>query len=106
MIGNYPQESYENTDQFRVSGSGFPIYPPLSEPANVTDMKTSADIRCKSSMSYIRDDPEPEQVSSSASDAFRSLLVGQASDGLGGDLLKKLEEAISRGDHKYEYHDC
>ena len=68
--------------------------------------KSSAEnpFRCKSSMSYLRDDPEPafqENINSSAaSETFKSLLVGQSTEGLGGDLLKKLEEAISRGDHK------
>ena len=67
--------------------------------------KSSAEnpFRCKSSMSYLRDDPEPafqENNSSSASQTFKSLLVGQSTEGLGGDLLKKLEEAIGRGDHK------
>ena len=104
--GGYPQESYENTDQFRYnSGTGHPIYPPLSEPSNITDArKSSAEnpFRCKSSMSYLRDDPEPafQDGSSVASETFKSLLVGQSNEGLGGDLLKKLEEAISRGDHK------
>ena len=107
--GYIAQESYENTDQLRHGQSqsqGQPIYPPLSEPGNVTDYKkTSADnpFRCKSSLSYVRDEPEPftNNKNPTAAESFRSLLVGPGQgQGQGGDLLKKLEDAISRGDHK------
>jgi len=110
--GFIPQESYENTEQYRnnVSGSSQPIYPPLSEPGNISDYKkTSADnpFRCKSSMSYSREEPESVMINSNSTsstgvaDSFKSLLVGPGqSQGPSGDLLKKLEDAISRGDHK------
>merc|ERR1719342_2023844 len=69
--GFVPQESYENTEQYRnnVSGSSQPIYPPLSEPGNISDYKkTSADnpFRCKSSMSYSREEPESVMINSNS----------------------------------------
>ena len=75
----------------------------MSEPGNVTDYKkTSADnpFRCKSSLSYVRDETEPLNNNKNPAESFRSLLVGPG-QGPSGDLLKKLEDAISRGDHKY-----
>ena len=103
--GYIPQESYENTDQLRHGQShGQLIYPPMSEPGNVTTdfKKTSADnpFRCKSSLGYVRDETEPfNNNKNPAAESFRSLLLGPG-QGPSGDLLKKLEDAISRGDHK------
>ena len=99
--GYPPQESYENTDQYRQPGPGQPIYPPLSEPDT---RKTSADnpFRCKSSQSFLRsDDPDPVIPTNPVSSSFKSLLVGPGKgEGPSGDLLKRLEDAISIGDHK------
>ena len=50
-------------------------------------------------------DPDTSELgtlgSSAAADSFKSLLVGPGQgEGPSGDLLQKLEDAISRGDHK------
>ena len=99
--GYQQQESYENTDQLRQPGPGQPIYPPLSEPPLRV---TSADnpFRCKSSQSFLRsDDQDPVIPTNPMSGSFKSLLVGQGqSEGASADLLKRLEDAISIGDHK------
>lgn len=101
-----PQESYENTDQYRQPGLGQPIYPPLSEPGHgPSDFRvTSADnpFRCKSSQSFLRsDDPDPVIPTNPVSSSFKSLLVGPGQgEGPSADLLKRLEDAISIGDHK------
>ena len=103
----YPQECYENTEQLRQPGPGQqPIYPPLSEPGHGTSdlRQTSADnpFRCKSSQSFLRSvDPDPEIPTNPVSSSFKSLLVGPGQgEGPSANLLKKLEDAISIGDHK------
>ena len=102
-----PQECYENTDQLRRPGPGQPIYPALSEPGHRTgsDLRqTSADnpFRCKSSQSFLRSvDPDPVIPTNPVSSSFKSLLVGPGQgEGPSANLLKKLEDAISIGDHK------
>ena len=107
-MSQLPQESYENTDQYRHQSHGHQyrdqphqtIYPPLSEPGQVADVRRQ-DTRCKSSMSYIRDDQDNGVSNNSGAESFKTLLGGQGKDaGPSGHLLKKLEDAISRGDHK------
>ena len=91
-------ESYENTDQFRHNlGNG--IYPPPPPAAPLSDLrKTSGDpLRLQGRDS--REEPETTNNKTSA-EAFRHLLVGDQGEGASGDLLRRLEEAISRGDHK------
>ena len=61
--------------------------------------KTSADnpFRCKSSQSSVQD--ETEAATNKGVNTFKALLVGQG-EGPSGDLLRRLEDAISKGDHK------
>jgi RanBP-type and C3HC4-type zinc finger-containing protein 1 len=99
----HQQDSYENTDPpAETSNFSYPVYPPdnfdTRPPAEFK--KTSADnpFRCKSSQSSVHD--ETEAATNKGVDTFKALLVGQG-EGPSGDLLMRLEEAISKGDHKY-----
>ena len=92
-----PQESYENTDQFRHNfGNG--IYPPPPPPP-VSDLRKTPGDPLRSQARETREEPETTNNKTSA-EAFRHLLVGDQGEGASGDLLRRLEEAISRGDHK------
>ena len=92
------QESYENTEQFRHNlGNG--IYPPPPQPPLTDLRKTSRDPSRSQQARESREDPETTNNKTSA-EAFRHLLVGDQGEGASGDLLRRLEEAISRGDHR------
>merc|ERR1719250_66295 len=98
-----PHDSYENTDPpTETSNFSYPVYPPDNFDTRPTTefKKTSADnpFRCKSSQSSVQDDTEV--ATNKGVDTFKALLVGQG-EGPSGDLLMRLEEAISKGDHKY-----
>ena len=84
----YPQECYENTDTFRHPG---PLHPSPSEP----DMRGQTDYQKTSADNPLR------ATSPQVSNSFKSLLVGPGKGGgPSADLLKRLEDAISSGDHK------
>ena len=92
------QDSYENTEQTPETmnipyPNNFDLRPPTEF------KKTSADnpFRCKSSQSLSQE--LPDAATNKGVDTFKALLVGQG-EGPSGDLLKQLEDAISRGDHK------
>ena len=101
------QDSYENTEQpsetSNIPYQNNSIYPPdnFDTRPPTEYKKTSADnpFRCKSSQSLSHDDNEA--ATNKGVDTFKALLVGQG-EGPSGDLLKQLEEAISKGDHKYD----
>ena len=103
----YPApDSYENTpappvETTNTSYTNSQVYPQHNfETRQTTEFKkTSADnpFRCKSSQSSVQD--ETEAATNKGVDTFKALLVGQG-EGPSGDLLRRLEEAISKGDHK------
>jgi len=100
------QDSYENTEQPRETGrtshtnNNFFAPDKIDARPPTEFKKTSADnpFRCKSSMSSVQDDTDV--ATTKGVDTFKALLVGQG-EGPSGDLLRRLEEAISTGDHKY-----
>ena len=94
-----PQESYENTDQFRHNlGTG--IYPaPPPPPAPLSDLRKPPGDSLRSQARETREEAELTNNKTSA-EVFRHLLVGDQGEGASGDLLRRLEEAISRGDHR------
>eukprot|EP00092_Neocalanus_flemingeri_P006993 GFUD01007550.1.p1 GENE.GFUD01007550.1~~GFUD01007550.1.p1 ORF type:complete len:926 (+),score=211.08 GFUD01007550.1:283-3060(+) len=100
------QDSYENTEQPReTSKISYPNNPVFSQDnldtrAPTEFKKTSADnpFRCKSSQSSVHD--ETEVATNKGVDTFKALLVGQG-EGPSGDLLRQLEVAITKGDHKF-----
>eukprot|EP00092_Neocalanus_flemingeri_P014251 GFUD01015371.1.p1 GENE.GFUD01015371.1~~GFUD01015371.1.p1 ORF type:complete len:1944 (+),score=429.50 GFUD01015371.1:197-5833(+) len=102
----HAQDSYENTEQPReTSKISYPNNPVFSQDNLDTRpptefKKTSADnpFRCKSSQSSVHD--ETEVATNKGVDTFKALLVGQG-EGPSGDLLRQLEVAITKGDHKY-----
>ena len=95
---HHHQESYENTDQFRHNlGNG--IYPPPPPPPQLSDLRKTSGDPLRSQARESREVPETANNKTSA-EAFRHLLVGDQGEGASGDLLRRLEEAISRGDHK------
>ena len=97
---HHHQESYENTDQFRHNlGNGIYPHPPPTGPAPLSDLRKTSGDPLRSQVRESREEPEPTNNKTSA-EAFRHLLVGDQGEGASGDLLRRLEEAISRGDHK------
>ena len=95
---HHQQESYENTDQFRHNlGNG--IYPPPPPPPLSDLRRVPADPSRLQERPETREEPETTNNKTSA-EAFRHLLVGDQGEGASGDLLRRLEDAISRGDHK------
>ena len=103
----YPApDSYENTpappvETTNTSYTNSQVYPQHNFATRQTMefKKTSADnpFRCKSSQSSVQD--ETEAATNKGVDTFKALLVGQG-EGPSGDLLRRLEDAISKGDHK------